>query len=347
MPAKTLPLARLNEWLKAIQSNYRLFAPTADADGVVAFRPVDDPAAIVLAPGVTPEPMKSLFMPTSEVLFRYSYKGDKAVVAETEVDASPWVVFGARLCDAKAQAIVDVLWADREPDPYYKARRESATIVAMNCNEALPECFCESIVQALSAPEGADVVVTLLGDRYLLETHSEKGEALLQATAGLLQDTTEADIPAREEIVKRVGESQPRKVAVETVTEAIKAVYENAEFWKRLTRQCIGCGVCSFLCPTCTCFDVLDDAVGTSGYRYRCWDTCQFRSFCTEASGHDPKPEQWMKQRNRVGHKLWYSMERFGRISCTGCGRCIQGCPGNLDITKLVEEFSCVETSRS
>jgi sulfhydrogenase subunit beta (sulfur reductase) len=340
MPAKLLPLARLNEWLTAIKSSYRLFAPAPDADGVVAFREVDDPSAIAVQAGVTAEPMKALFMPTSEVLFKYSYKGDRATVAVTEVDTSPFVVFGARLCDAKAQAIVDALWSDRDPDPYYQARRQAGTIVAMTCAEALPECFCESIAHALSAPEGADVVMTPLGDRYLLESLTDKGDKLLQATDNLLQDATEDDTAAREAFVVRVADAMPHYGNVANITERLQALYNDETFWRSHSRQCIGCGVCSYMCPTCTCFDVLDDAVGANGYRYRCWDTCQFRGFCTEASGHDPKPEQWMKQRNRIGHKLWYSVERFGMVSCVGCGRCIKGCPGNMDISGLIEEFS-------
>ena len=340
MSPKLLPLSRLNDWLIAIKSSYRLFAPAPDADGVVAFREVADPATIALKPGVTTEPMKALFMPTSEVLFRYSYKGDHATIAESQVDTSPFVVFGARLCDTKAQAIVDALWDDREPDPYYRARREAGTVVAMICAEALPECFCEGIGQALSVPDGADVVMTPLGDRYLLEARSEKGEKLLSGAERLLQDATEDDVKGRDALVAQVAATMPQYGNMADVTERLQALYNDETFWRSRSRQCIGCGVCSYLCPTCTCFDVLDDAVGTSGYRYRCWDTCQFRGFCTEASGHDPKPEQWMKQRNRIGHKLWYSVERFGMVSCTGCGRCIKGCPGNLDISALIEEFS-------
>ena len=340
MPPKLLPLSRLNDWLTAIKSSYRLFAPTPDADGVIAFREVDDPATVALKPGVTAEPMKALFMPASEVLFKYSFKGHRATVAETQVDTSPFVVFGARLCDAKAQAIVDALWADRDPDPYYQARRAAGTVVAMTCAEALPECFCESIGHALSVPEGADVVLTPLAGHYLLEAHSAKGENLLAATEHLLQDATEDGVNSREALVAKVAEGMPDYGDAVDVSGRLQALYNDETFWRSHSRQCIGCGVCSYTCPTCTCFDVLDDAVGTSGYRYRCWDTCQFRGFCTEASGHDPKPEQWMKQRNRIGHKLWYSVERFGMVSCVGCGRCVKGCPGNLDISTLIEEFS-------
>jgi ferredoxin len=128
-----------------------------------------------------------------------------------------------------------------------------------------------------------------------------------------------------------------RRIEREGLQERLRAVFTNKDFWLGLTRACIGCGVCTYECPTCTCFDVLDDAVMGHGYRYRCWDSCQFRHFCEEASGHDRRPFQWERQRQRICHKLWYSVERFDEITCVGCGRCIRLCPVNIDISEVAQ----------
>jgi len=128
-----------------------------------------------------------------------------------------------------------------------------------------------------------------------------------------------------------------RGVEREGLQERLQAVFKSKDFWLGLTQACIGCGVCTYECPTCTCFDVLDDAVMGHGYRYRCWDSCQFRHFCEEASGHDRRPFQWERQRQRVCHKLWYSVERFDEITCVGCGRCIRLCPVNIDISEIAQ----------
>jgi ferredoxin len=262
--------------------------------------------------------------------------GDVPNVTTHVPPAHPWVLFGVRLCDAKGLMLLDLLFADREADPYYVRRRESCTVVALRCDEPTVECFCETAGSVLSAPEGADVVLTPLEGRFLVESFSPKGEALVAGAGALLAEAHAADLEAKGETVRQAAAAQRRQVNLEGIRDAIAARFDDQDLWRRFSRACVGCGICTFLCPTCSCFDVLDDAAGANGKRYRCWDSCQFDQFCLEASGHDPRPERWVRQRNRVAHKLYYSVDRFGRVTCVGCGRCIRHCPVNVDITEAV-----------
>lgn len=337
--AYTLPRAQLAEWLSKLAQDKRLVAPVRDSQGRVAFADVADPAQIVLQPGVTEEGIKRWFYPASEEMFRYTGAGPKVRVYEKPDDERDLVLFGVRPCDAVALSLADEFWACDQGDPYYARRRERSLVVAMNCDSAEPECFCESIACALSNARGMDVMLTpLSADQYLVEGMSEKGEAALQATSSLLQSSDIDAAAKRAEIAAQVTEQQKRRIEAEGITEAIQRVFKDEAFWQKQAAACIGCGVCTFLCPTCTCFDVMDDAIGGTGYRYRCWDTCQFRQFCEEASGHDRRAQQWERQRQRVSHKLWYSVDRFGKISCVGCGRCVKLCPVNVDITAVAGE---------
>jgi len=344
--AHTLAREQLGEWLTKIAEGKRLIAPVRDSLGRVSFGDVDDLAQIVMQPGVVDEGLKRWFYPASEEMLRYTGSGAKVRVYEKPQDERDLVVFGARLCDAAALALADEFWACDEGDPYYARRRERSLVVAMNCDAVVPECFCESIAGALSNPRGMDVLLTPIeGDKVLVEGMSEQGEAAVAATAGLL---AEADVDAaavRADLAAKVGAMQKRRIEPEGVTAAIQGVFKDAGFWQGETAACIGCGVCTFLCPTCTCFDVMDDAIAGTGYRYRCWDTCQFRQFCEEASGHDRRPQQWERQRQRISHKLWYSVDRFGKISCVGCGRCVKQCPVNIDISKVAGEAAALETA--
>ncbi|MHB8995707.1 MAG: 4Fe-4S dicluster domain-containing protein [Armatimonadota bacterium] len=336
----TQKLARekLGEWLKQLSQDQALIAPTRDDKGRVAFAPVDDPKQIVIETGVVAEGPKRWFYPPSEEMFRYAGAGANVRVYEPAQPDEPWILFGLRPCDAIALEYSDKFWTCDEGDPYYARRRAAATIVAMNCDSVAPECFCESISKGLSNPRGMDILVTPLSAKeYLVETFTEKGEAALQATTDLLSPASDDDVAARVALAEKTAAQQKRSLDASAFPAAMQKVFKNNKFWQKHSAACIGCGVCTFMCPTCTCFDVMDDSVAGTGYRYRCWDTCQFRQFCEEASGHDRRATQWERQRQRIGHKLWYSVDRFGDLSCVGCGRCIKLCPVNIDICEVAK----------
>jgi sulfhydrogenase subunit beta (sulfur reductase) len=346
MTTKTIAADKLRTWLEHLIGKQPVFAPQRDADGFLAFKEASGPQDAVLEYGNTAAPAKVLFFPRSEVLFELKELGDAPQAEETLPPDQPWVLFGARLCDTKGLVLLDLLFQDREPDPYYTRRRETCTIVALACGDPELECFCESTVQGLSQPEGADIVLTPLEGRFLVEAVTEKGEALLQPSADLFGEASEADAQAKRELIAQAAEAQLRKLSFEGITEQVQERHEDEEFWQAVAQACLGCGICTFLCPTCSCFDVQDEAAGAEGKRYRCWDSCQFGQFCVEASGHDPREQQWQRQRNRIAHKLFYSVDRFGRITCVGCGRCIRHCPVNIDITRIISQLQSERESK-
>jgi len=336
--ASKLASDKLAEWVKAVAGEGPVYGPVRDAQGQVVWGVLDDVSQAALAPGVASQSAKRLFYPPSEEMLRYSHRRGCVRVEDQAPEPREFVVYGVRPCDALAFLETDHFWSCDQGDPYYQNRRARATVIAVNCTQIVPECFCEGISDAMSQPRGMDLLLTPLpGGDYLVEGFTDKGAEVLQRTAGLLTEASATEAAARPALAEEIRARQVRRIEREGLQERLRAVFTDKDFWLGLTRACIGCGVCTYECPTCTCFDVLDDAVMGHGYRYRCWDSCQFRHFCEEASGHDRRPFQWERQRQRICHKLWYSVERFDEITCVGCGRCIRLCPVNIDISEVAQ----------
>lgn len=328
---------KLSDWLQALAGGAPIIGPTRDSQGQVVWAELTDPAAAALQTGVSSPSAKRLFYPPSEEMFRYSQKQGCVRLQDEAPAPAPFVLYGVRPCDAVACDATDHFWSADQGDPYYANRRALATVIAVNCTACAPECFCESISDAMSQPRGMDLLLTPLPDGYLVESFTDKGAAALEATASLLAPASGEEAATRGELAERARETQTRRLDRDGLQERLQAVFKSKDFWLAHTRACIGCGVCTYECPTCTCFDVLDDAVMGHGLRYRCWDSCQFRHFCEEASGHDRRPFQWERQRQRICHKLWYSVERFEELTCVGCGRCVRLCPVNIDIAEVAQ----------
>jgi Pyruvate/2-oxoacid:ferredoxin oxidoreductase delta subunit len=115
--------------------------------------------------------------------------------------------------------------------------------------------------------------------------------------------------------------------------------------WETEGLRCVGCGICAYTCPTCHCFDIVDEAHGTSGCRMRNWDACQFRMFSAHASGHNPRPDHASRQRQRNTHKFVTYPEKFDDVLCTGCGNCARNCPVRLGVLNMLKAAAATTTA--
>ena len=181
--------------------------------------------------------------------------------------------------------------------------------------------------------DGLDLLFTDLGDRYLVEAITERGEALV-ADSPYFREATTTDVNLKAEIAAR-AEQAVSGPSVEGVKEQLDGMYDDP-FWDELHEKCLGCAVCTYLCPTCHCFDIVDEAVNAQGRRVRNWDSCQFPLFTLHASGHNPRPSGRERMRQRIMHKFRYFVENFGEVACVGCGRCVRECPVNMDLREVL-----------
>lgn len=271
---------------------------------------------------------KTALFPRVEELFSYRNREGEVELRARDLAGLPaTVIFGLRPCDAAAIASLAAICNWDAPDDLFAARFAKMTVVAVACNRCDEYCFCTSVGGGPGATAGSDILLTDMGNgRYLAEAGSAKGLALLAGASGLSAPEAGVDKESR---LARVGKA----FDLEKIKPALDALFDDEAFWAEQSLRCLGCGACAFVCPTCACFDIQDE----NNQRLRCWDSCGFRLFTLHTSGHNPRPLQSQRWRQRLMHKFSYMPERQQVLGCVGCGRCSRACPVDMSLLEHLQ----------
>jgi ferredoxin len=330
MQAKILRQDRLLALVDALIRDYVVVAPK-DA---TCYGRIDAASEAYLSEGKPAKSPKEFFFPQRELLLSYELSAGDLALSEPEASSgSGRVLFGARPCDVAALPILDKVFGWDDVDPFYVRRRQETSIVSISCQEPCKTCFCTSLGGSPAGTEGTDLLMTPLGDSYHVQIVTDKGTKLAEQYTVLLE---ESDQRRNRERAAREDEWQAKIEKRVDISGLDQALSFDSPVWDKLTQECVDCGICTFLCPTCHCFDIQDEGNSNRGERIRLWDTCAFYEY-TKTHAGQPRPTHNRRYRQRIMHKFQYYPKNFRQILCVGCGRCIQYCPVNIDLRKVLE----------
>ncbi len=328
-------------------------AAAATAARETEYRAVAGAAELALGERLPRLSLKQFFLPPTEVLFSYRHNGGEVELTPAATDFAAQVVLGARPCDTAALPIVDKVMNWDYADELWNARRAATTIFSLACGVEDDSCFCGAVFLDPATLQGADGLLTPVDGGYLVETLSDKGDAFIAAHpesfAALAAGKDAAPLEQAETFRAAAGERVAGHLALDH--ERLRDWLENHfddPFWTTLGLRCNGCGVCASVCPTCHCFDIVDEpeSVGR-GVRRRNWDTCQTCVFTLHASGHNPRTDQNARYRQRIEHKFHIYPLKFGDVLCTGCGRCSRACPTSQDLAEILAAIDAKAAAES
>ena len=325
----------LNDLYAKISENMGLYIPVKKA-GEVNYDVWGEGKEVSLETLKTVRSPKDAFFPQSENMMKFKMEGKNIDIIDVRDEKAPFVLFGVKACDYKAIEVLDKVFLMEPVDTYYKARRDATTIVTLACSKPEESCFCSVFGIDATAPQGD--VTTWLDESYLYwQANTEKGEALTEKVSALFEKGGEGEVKAQQEQTKTIMAKLPfatldlSRFKPENLNELF-----NAPEWDSLSEACLGCGTCTFVCPTCQCFDIRDFKTHDGILRYRCWDSCMYSDFTLMAHGNS-RTTQMQRYRQRFMHKLvYYPSQNDGLYSCVGCGRCVNKCPQRLNIVKVI-----------
>jgi ferredoxin len=337
---------QLAAWLQAIiESGKRVLAPVT-LDGITDFRVIRRAEEVAKEDVMqTRQSAKQAAFPRVDTLFSYRKEENDTQLTQPDEDGYPeTVVWHARPCDVQGFAPLSAIMNWEYKDNLYNTRLARTTLVAFACTQADAYCFCTSVGGAPDRADGADILVkTLTNGNYQVEVLTGAGSALTilpdgyrvgmnnLPTAGAVRQEVSADTALAD---------VPQRFAAEDVRQHLQSAFDSP-IWKQQSLRCLGCGACAYVCPTCACFDIQEDAHGKAGRRLRCWDSCGFGLFTQHTSGHNPRPSQATRWRQRLLHKFSYMPDRLSVFGCTGCGRCSRACPVDMN---LAEHLTAIGT---
>jgi len=329
----------LGDFVGELRKEFTVVGPTRKRSEHV-FNEIDDARDLDLDYLTTILPPKKLFFPPRDNLLSFDRTGEPV---PAPLEEKKLLVFGIHSCDLSGLLLLDRVFQKDISYPRYVGRRQGSIIVALTCTQIGDTCFCESMGTGPEPRKGFDILLTDLGDRFLVETGTAEGARL--AEKGKCDEAKPSDLESKEKLLSEAKRKFKKKVNTDGLAEALAKNLAHP-VWKRLGDKDLACAQCVISCPTCFCMDIRDQWGNLPGETSRCveWDSCFLLEFAEVALGGNFRKDRGARLRQFMGHNLsWGGAAQYGPVNgqhkCVGCGRCVRVCPVGIDITEVAKEI--------
>ena len=331
-------LDKINLLFAEIAKNATLYLPVDQNDGSAAYKEWAEGTVWSNALNTVRSP-KDFFFPQTEDLMQFKTEGKNIEVIDIRKACEDFVVFGVRACDVKSFDILDRVFLSEPVDSFYASRRSHGVIISLSCSRPSETCFCKTFGIDPAEPSG-DISAWKNDTDIYFEANTEKGKNLLDKLSALTEECDDTAVAEQKAKTNAIMDKLPLKnLTTDAFGGGKTSELFNAPEWDELSQSCLGCGTCTFVCPTCQCYDIKDFNTGNGVIRYRCWDSCMYSEFTKMAHGNN-RLTQKERFRQRFMHKLvYYPENNDGMFSCVGCGRCLAKCPISMNIVKVMKKI--------
>jgi sulfhydrogenase subunit beta (sulfur reductase) len=325
----------LSRWFDSLKEKGKIYGPKKKEKAFV-FGPIKEFEEMSLTYIPTILPPKKYYFPKKESLFKFKIRPFATGKAIKEFEE--FILFGVHTCDIAGIQCMDVVFNEKPADPNYLNRKEKMTIIGIECMDYCDEYASCAAVGTHVYKGGYDIMLTDIGDSYVMHINSERGESLVKGKKYILEMSA-----LDKEKFQRAAEAKLKKFhnefkgELDTIDKAFDDGF-SSPVWQDVGRRCVGCTNCTAVCPTCYCFDVVDEVSLNlnDGERYRVWNYCQMDDFAKVATGEDFRGGRDARQRHRYYRKFKYSVSKYNKYFCTGCGRCTRTCMAKISLVETV-----------
>lgn len=336
---------KLNDFINKLRDSCNVFTPAIRASNYTketdySYEKSSPALPFIFNPYRVIDPLKSFFTHSKEKVAEYFTPEDNIA------SSSKTIIFGIKACDIAAHRIQDFVFLEGvEEDSLYRLRRENIIFVSGDCIAYKEVCFCIAL-EILPYPiEGFDLNLSPLNDGYLVEVGSKKGEELIKPYKEFFTSAKPTQIAARktkrDNLVERLKESLvPKNIPPKNILQRLVKEGYVKDTWQRFMLTCVECGGCNLICDTCHCFLLADQKQNQQNVKLRMWDSCLYPTYARVAGGANPLKTRTQRLRNRFMKKFDFFVDNLGIPACCGCGRCIEVCPGKIDLREVLKDLA-------
>lgn len=336
---------QLDYFLNKLRKKFKVFSPVVKEPNFTkatdySYKDLAEGGPFIFNPYRTVEPLKAFFTPVQDKAAEYFNQED--VVK----DLPRAVIFGVKSCDIAGHKVQDFVFLEGvEVDFTYRVRRENTILVSSDCIDFKEVCHCLAWEILPHPTIGFDLNLSPLSEGYLIEIGSKKGEGLIREYKEFFVAAKDAQISARrvkrENLIERLKKHLlPKHLVPKDIVQRLVKEGYNLDTWKEFMLTCVECGGCNFICDTCHCFLLSDKKEGSVNKKLKSWDACLYANYAKVAGGANPLKLRAERLRFRFTKKFDFFVDNLGMPACCGCGRCIEVCPGKIDIREVLKDLA-------